>query len=488
MRRWLVCWLVLYGVAAHAAGNSIVGDPAELAARIAAANDQPGFHHNIRVHGTFRFGPQHHLPVVTGLISIIGGVPAPRFEAVDGGPDQLLRVAAAAELKLSGIVIAGFRLSDIHTHDGPLLDNRGRLVVQDLRFENVTGIVGGGFCCSHERYPVIRNFGALEVRRTAFLDSGVDSNFPGSLVTNDGGEALLETVLAAQFADQRLAGSVANFGGKVRIVNATLMIPGTTIFSSPGALTEVGNSIIGGAPVPPDLEIERCDGPVASLGHNLVAGNPSCGFAAPGDRVVTDLGLTALRLQRSPRELPTPVLAPAIGSAARDSADPDLCPGVDLLGRIRPVDSDGDGEPVCERGAVEVARVALTDGGANGLYYVPEHDGHYLYLLENSFNTLLIWNTFDRNGNQAWILATGDLIDGRYLDAPAFINENGVLTPEGPVNIDRAQPWGRLRLELESCNRGRVRFDSDRPGFGSGEFAIVRLAAVRQLGCLEQTF
>lgn len=269
----------------------------------------------------------------------------------------------------------------------------------------------------------------------------------------------------------------------MRIVNATLIANGTTIISAPGARTEVGNSILAKRAPDPADQSPRCDGPVASLGHNLID-DASCGLAAEGDLIDPDPGLLPLQLRFDRQEFKVPVYVPSPGSAALDSADPALCPLRDLLFQPRPIDSDRDGVPECERGAIEAIHVALTDGGANGLYFVPEHDGHYVYVLDNDFNTLVIWNTFDRNGNQAWILATGELLDGRFLDADAYINLDGVLTDAGPVAIDRARPWGRIRVALENCERGSVRFDSDRPEFGSGEFAVVRLAVVRQLGCL----
>jgi hypothetical protein len=98
----------------------------------------------------------------------------------------------------------------------------------------------------------------------------------------------------------------------------------------------------------------------------------------------------------------------------------------------------------------------------------------------------VIWNTFDTAGNQAWIFAIGQLAGGRLMIADAYINENGELTGSGPINIDRDNPWGTIQLELDSCESGTFKFDSDLPGFTSGQFQIRRLAYVSQLGCDNQ--
>lgn len=125
----------------------------------------------------------------------------------------------------------------------------------------------------------------------------------------------------------------------------------------------------------------------------------------------------------------------------------------------------------------------LSNGGANGLYYDPEHNGHSVYVLDNDYNTLVVWNTFDTDGNQAWVLAVGTLVNGRSMTAEACINEHGVLTEDGPVNVDLDRFWGTMQLDLVSCEGGTLSFSSALPNFTSGQFEIRRLAFVKQVGC-----
>jgi hypothetical protein len=47
-------------------------------------------------------------------------------------------------------------------------------------------------------------------------------------------------------------------------------------------------------------------------------------------------------------------MMPAPGSPAIDAGDDSVCPSVDILGTLRPIDGNGDGSMVCDIGAYEV--------------------------------------------------------------------------------------------------------------------------------------
>jgi hypothetical protein len=128
---------------------------------------------------------------------------------------------------------------------------------------------------------------------------------------------------------------------------------------------------------------------------------------------------------------------------------------------------------------------SLAEGGINGFYYNPDEDGHYVYIQQTDFTTLVMWNTFDADGNQAWVYGTGDLASGRSVLAEAFINRTGGLTPEGLITDIEAEPWGELQVDMDSCTKGLVAYRSTLPKFGSGQFPIERLAYVKQLGCVD---
>lgn len=129
--------------------------------------------------------------------------------------------------------------------------------------------------------------------------------------------------------------------------------------------------------------------------------------------------------------------------------------------------------------------IGLSDGGINGLYFDPEADGHYIYVLETDYTTLVMWTTFDKNGNQAWVFGTGELVNGLSVVVDAYINRNGGVLANSEFSASVAESWGSIELNMTSCRKGSVKFHSDLPEFGSGEFHIRRLAYVKQLDCFE---
>ncbi len=176
-------------------------------------------------------------------------------------------------------------------------------------------------------------------------------------------------------------------------------------------------------------------------------------------------------------------LVPTRVSAAVDSADESWCGVSGLFAR----DGDGDGEARCDRGAVETTPIGLLDdlGGINGLYFNPEADGHYIHVTQTDFAAVIVWNTFDAEGNHVWVYGTGQLVDGSTVVAETWINVNA-----GSFNADSNPPseavyWGTIEMDLRSCTDGAVAYNSVLPGFGAGSFPIKRLGYVSQIGCVD---
>ena len=182
----------------------------------------------------------------------------------------------------------------------------------------------------------------------------------------------------------------------------------------------------------------------------------------------------------------------------RDCVDPSLHPNFKttigpldvgdysiLYGQMLSVISPRTGDEVSFSVAPAKPLIGLSDGGINGLYFDPDADGHYFYVLETDYTTLLMWTTFDIDGNQAWVFGTGELINGFSIVVDAYINRNEGVLPNGEISSSEAEPWGSIELNMTSCLKGSVTFHSDLPEFGSGEFRIERLAYVKQLDCGE---
>ncbi|MDT8450082.1 MAG: hypothetical protein RQ847_07885 [Wenzhouxiangellaceae bacterium] len=488
----LAVLLLLYGATAWGVEQITIppGDVAALQEAIERANAATEQYQLIITNGLFEFGRDQSLPPIVGDVEIIPTIDRIVFRPANGsgGPDQLIRVEPGGRLVLRRLVIEGFSL----TQRDSLIENHGDLVLESLNFESLTGLGFTGGFIEFDNSPVISNHGRLVIERTTFLNVQIAVSGLGvqsGILTNHAGSAELREVLSAESGAP--AGIIANRGGLVRIINATLAAQNATLatqgpalLTEDGAITELVNTII------PEVtrtdssgpeEPNACIGPVVSLGHNLVE-DTSCALDGPEDIEGQPTGLLPLRLLNFFRRT-VPVFGLTAASPGVDSADPAFCGEVDILGIGRDIDGNGDGLAQCDRGAVELAQRRLTDGGINGVYFVPERDGHYITVLDNPNNVLVIWNTFDRDGNQAWVYAVGELVNGRSVFAEAYTNEGGIMTDMGPADIERGIPWGTLTLELESCTQGTLLFDSLRPEFGSGQFQFQRLASTRQLGC-----
>jgi hypothetical protein len=63
----------------------------------------------------------------------------------------------------------------------------------------------------------------------------------------------------------------------------------------------------------------------------------------------------------------------------------------------------------------------------------------------------------------------------------------GALLDDGSQQQASGSPWGKIQIDLDSCDQGTVKYQSDCEDFGSGQFRIQRLATVKQLGCSDNS-
>jgi predicted outer membrane repeat protein len=149
-------------------------------------------------------------------------------------------------------------------------------------------------------------------------------------------------------ADQS-GGGIYNEDGALTLTNNTFSgnsagTEGEALYNSLGLLT-VTNSILANSP-----SGDNCFGEIIDGGHNIDSGG-ACGFdPANGSLPYTDPLLGPLQDNGGP----TWTHALVQGSPAVDSADPLACPQVDQRGVPRPLDGDGDGDPVCDIGSYEL--------------------------------------------------------------------------------------------------------------------------------------
>ena len=479
------CLLILCCVPSANALNTVevtVNDFEELKEAINEANERPHDTATIFYFNTPILVPNDDsLPPIRARMNFeVGGFAA----AEDGGPDRLIKIESTGILGIRDMKFSGW---EQHMNGPVLFENHGYLTLRRIHFDTVVGFTYcGKFSCNYNRSAAIENKpgGYVLLEGVRVFDDNVGStigivNDPQTRILRNEGRA--ELVRTEFYLSHRRGSSPIFNSGSLLIENSSFMVAnevgvpwGLLVASEEGATAQIVNSVIDG------FTGDTCD-VITSLGHNTASAN-DCSWSAPGDMVGAPTGLM-WRVYYWPSQ--AKALIPSAASPLIDSADPNYCsteipgyePGLTIW------DGNGDGVATCDRGAWELQPTSMAEGGINGFYYNPDEDGHYIYVQETDFTTLVMWNTFDSEGNQAWVYGTGQLQSGKAIIAEAYVNRTGGLTPEGLITAIEAQEWGQLIVDMESCTSGLIDYRSILPEFGSGQFRIARLAYVKQLGC-----
>lgn len=452
----------------------------------------------IAVAGNFNFTADHDVPPVMHQVLIEGparfmgpGVLDSTLSGDEAGPSRLFQIESEAQLDLQDIELTGFSLN----HDGPaLITNYGSLKLHRVQIQSS---YSRGWCirvCTPQM-PVIFNDVAarLFLDQVSFVDSGstnINTSESLGILKNLGYAHISNSQFYIPGSGNEWANeSIVSNWGNLEVVSSTFWLNGDAVIpraqaiytsADPVAVTNVYGSIISG------FSGDVCRHSTSG-GYNLIE-MPDCNWASETDLIGVDPQLIWRPVNA---QWPEPLLlqfaaVPAPASAAVDSAPPDPGNLVDLLGNRRDTRLNGEfaeRKRVSDRGAVELWKTVLSQGGINGLFYNPEADGHYVQILQTDFLTLVIWNTFDLDGNHIWVYGTGQLVDGRSVVADTYINRDVLVNPENPDKNSGAEYWGTIEVEMFSCEQGRIRYESLDPNFGSGEFQITRLAFIKQLGC-----
>ncbi|MEE4304426.1 MAG: hypothetical protein V2J19_09745 [Wenzhouxiangella sp.] len=134
----------------------------------------------------------------------------------------------------------------------------------------------------------------------------------------------------------------------------------------------------------------------------------------------------------------------------------------------------------------------------SGAWYNPDRSGEgFIVEALPDDRAVVYWFTYrpDQSGHQAWIMGSSEfetpIIGTPPPDHPvAFVDFEEMLQPVGTAHgpdfdsseIDHID-WGSLRLEFFEDGSGRVSWDSELAEFGSGDYAIERLAAPKLADC-----
>jgi CSLREA domain-containing protein len=202
--------------------------------------------------------------------------------------------------------------------------------------------------------------GHLFINHSAFRGNHTRSG--GSAIHGSGEITLLNTAVYSNTHQQTNAHTL-QIGGSVSLINVTVSGNEGGINSS--AITITNSTIadnqgwgIFSLAGEPDIQLKNsivanntsgnCFTGVTSNGHNLDSGN-TCLLSGPGDLIDTDPLLGPLQDNGGPSW----THALSANSPAIDTADNNGCPVIDQRGAPRPVDGDGDDDPVCDMGAYE---------------------------------------------------------------------------------------------------------------------------------------
>lgn len=467
--------------------------PALRQAMVDAYHGDPNLMTVVKTGGVFNFtGASNGLPEVRTHVVIEGSSDPITFNGAGEDFANLILVQSKGRLQFLNIELENFSLGvardSQNTYvDQSLIINHGTLELSQVQINTLEAFSFWYRAIGADYAPIIKNSvsGQISLNKVSIINSG--TGLDGGVIFNDGVVEMQDTQVyysrderGAPFLNNRIM-SMKNVSMFHALNNGV-----AAVRAYPESETYMSNSIVSG------FGGGFCFS-VTSLGHNLID-DSGCGFNSEGDIISNPVGLSWRPVEvmgsawRHGDLAPilTHALVPFASSPAVDSIDPELCSTGNLLSYVgRSVDGNTDGVSKCDRGAVELQPVRLESGGINGVYFDPDADGHYISIIDTDYNTLVMWNSFDKNGNQYFVTGTGQLEMGRSLIADAYTTVNGGTSPEGEILPAQAVHWGTLVVDMASCNEGTLAFHSEFPEVGSGQVRLVRIAYVKQLGCVD---
>ncbi len=120
----------------------------------------------------------------------------------------------------------------------------------------------------------------------------------------------------------------------------------------------------------------------------------------------------------------------------------------------------------------------------SGTWFDPEHNGEGLILQQlNETEALLYWLTYTPDGDQAWLIGTGQL-DGNTFNFPDMqittitASQNASIETSA-TSVERTK-WGNIALTIDNCQHIEAQYQGL---FGSGELILQRLTMPVTVEC-----
>jgi hypothetical protein len=121
--------------------------------------------------------------------------------------------------------------------------------------------------------------------------------------------------------------------------------------------------------------------------------------------------------------------------------------------------------------------------GQSGSWYDPAHTGEgYTLQWMSRDEALVVWFSYDADGNQYWMTGIGKHEDGRIEFPMLHATRGGRFGPDFDPDAVELVEWGSLDMALE-CSAGEANYESPLLEFGSGSFELTRLTQPARPAC-----
>ena len=127
-------------------------------------------------------------------------------------------------------------------------------------------------------------------------------------------------------------------------------------------------------------------------------------------------------------------------------------------------------------------------GGQSGAWYDPTHSGEgYVLQIISKTKAIVYWFTYDKDGNQYWIIGSNGEINGSKITFNDLLTtRGGKFGPDFDPEEVEAIAWGSLQFDFSDCNNAVVTYQGP-SGFGSGTLNVTRLSSIWGVACTGST-
>jgi hypothetical protein len=127
---------------------------------------------------------------------------------------------------------------------------------------------------------------------------------------------------------------------------------------------------------------------------------------------------------------------------------------------------------------------SLASEAANGSFFQPERSGEGWFMeYLGDGRALVQWFTYNLQNNQAWLMGVGRVEAERVIvDRMIYVTGTrfGAAFDDSEISV---QTWGSFEFEYDDCDKGRIRYSSQLPGWGAGEVEVQRLTTISGAEC-----